>query len=62
MKRLRSVLLPGDWDWCLPYLSNCAVNEAFETGLRKENCKNSEARTLIEQVHKDVEHLHKSET
>ncbi|CAM9969613.1 unnamed protein product, partial [Phaeothamnion confervicola] len=57
---LLQVLLESFWGWCLPYMCNVALKEAFGGNLTAQGCKNQRARGLWKIAKAMIEHLNKS--
>ena len=60
IKRLLSVLLPGEWAWCVPHMANRALIEAMDKDENPAKSKNKDARDVIKKVKCVVEHFNKS--
>ncbi len=60
IRRLGNVLLPCEWQWCVPHLLNCALADAFGTSLDPAKSKNPAARAVMLRAKKVVEYVNKS--
>ncbi|KAI9907018.1 hypothetical protein PsorP6_003772 [Peronosclerospora sorghi] len=48
------------WEWCIPHMTNRAVQDAFGTSLDPKKSKNAAARDLVSAVKSVIEHFNKS--
>lgn len=60
IKRLLSVLLPGEWAWCVPHMANRALIEAMGVDENPAKSQNKDAKDVIKKVKYVVEHFNKS--
>ncbi|CEG40648.1 Ribonuclease H-like domain [Plasmopara halstedii] len=61
IRRLLSKLLTAAfWEWCVPHLSNCALQESYGANLDPSKIGNIECRETLQTMRSVIEHLNKS--